>query len=162
MNSKSNLGFVGLGIMGAPMAGHLRAAGHTLFVTTRSQVPAALLQAGAVNCANAADVARQADIIVTRVPDTPDTPDLEQVLFGKGGIADDHGGGPQKHLHSVLPLRQWMGKKMTHVGGSGGPPHSRSVWRAHGQTHLQPGLSHQTAPEGFEPGAQAERRRQIG
>ena len=85
MNSKSNLGFVGLGIMGAPMAGHLRAAGHTLFVTTRSQVPAALLQAGAVNCANAADVARQADIIFTIVPDTPD---VEQVLFGKGGIAE--------------------------------------------------------------------------
>ena len=85
MNSKSNLGFVGLGIMGAPMAGHLRAAGHTLFVTTRSQVPAALLQAGAVNCANAADVARQADIIFTMVPDTPD---VEQVLFGKGGIAE--------------------------------------------------------------------------
>ena len=116
MNIGSNLGFVCIGIgicicicigiMSAPMTSHRRAAGHRLFVTTRSHVPVALPQAGAVTCADAADVARQADIIVTRVPDTPDTPDLEQVLFGKGGIADDHGGGPQKHLHSVLPLWQ--------------------------------------------------------
>ena len=85
MNTGLNIGFVGLGIMGAPMAGHLRAAGHTLFVTTRSQVPAALVQAGAVTCANAAEVARQADIVFTMVPDTPD---VEKVLFGKGGIAE--------------------------------------------------------------------------
>ena len=37
-----NIGFIGLGIMGAPMAGHLLAAGHTLFVRTRSKVPEAL------------------------------------------------------------------------------------------------------------------------
>ena len=42
------LGFIGLGIMGTPMAGHLRAAGHELFVTTRSKLPPALLDAGAV------------------------------------------------------------------------------------------------------------------
>ena len=42
------LGFIGLGIMGAPMAGHLRAAGHELFVNTRSSVPQALRDAGAV------------------------------------------------------------------------------------------------------------------
>ncbi|MDP3226233.1 MAG: NAD(P)-binding domain-containing protein, partial [Rubrivivax sp.] len=57
MNVGSKLGFIGLGIMGAPMAGHLRAAGHEVFVTTRSQVPAALLEAGAVACASAAEVA---------------------------------------------------------------------------------------------------------
>ena len=104
MNIGSNLGFVCIGIgicicigiMSAPMTSHRRAAGHRLFVTTRSQVPVALPQAGAVTCADAADVARQADIIVTRVPDMPATPDLEQVLFGKGGIADHHGGGAAK------------------------------------------------------------------
>jgi len=42
------LGFIGLGIMGTPMAGHLRAAGHELFVATRSNVPQVLLDAGAV------------------------------------------------------------------------------------------------------------------
>jgi 2-hydroxy-3-oxopropionate reductase len=78
------LGFIGLGIMGAPMAGHLRAAGHELFVATRSKVPQALLDAGAVACANAAAVAREADIVFTMVPDTPD---VEAVLFGELGIA---------------------------------------------------------------------------
>ena len=83
MNTGSNIGFVGLGIMGAPMAGHLRAAGHGLFVSTRSKVPQDLLDAGAVACANGAEVARRADIVFTMVPDTPD---VEKVLFGEGGL----------------------------------------------------------------------------
>jgi 2-hydroxy-3-oxopropionate reductase len=77
------LGFIGLGIMGAPMAGHLAAAGHTLFVTTRSKVPADLA-AKATTCATAAEVARQADVVFTMVPDTPD---VEAVLFGENGVA---------------------------------------------------------------------------
>ena len=78
------LGFVGLGIMGAPMAGHLRAAGHDLYVNTRSEVPKALQDAGAVACKTPAEVAKQADVIFTMVPDTPD---VQKVLFGEGGIA---------------------------------------------------------------------------
>ena len=78
------LGFIGLGIMGAPMAGHLRAAGHELFVATRSAVPQVLLDAGAVRCANGAEVARQAEVVFTMVPDTPD---VEAVLFGANGVA---------------------------------------------------------------------------
>jgi len=65
------LGFIGLGIMGAPMAGHLLAAGHELFAHSRSGVPQALQEAGAKVCKTAADDARQADIIFTMVPDTP-------------------------------------------------------------------------------------------
>jgi 2-hydroxy-3-oxopropionate reductase len=80
----SKIGFIGLGIMGAPMAGHLRAAGHELFVNTRSAVPQALQDAGAVVCKTPADVARQAEVIFTMVPDTPD---VQKVLFGDGGIA---------------------------------------------------------------------------
>ncbi len=78
------LGFIGLGIMGAPMAGQLRAAGHDLFVNTRSKVPAALTDAGAVACKTPAEVARQADVVFTMLPDTPD---VELVLFGTGGVA---------------------------------------------------------------------------
>ena len=78
------LGFVGLGIMGTPMAGHLRAAGHELFVNTRSAVPQTLLDAGAVACKTPADVAQKADVIFTMVPDTPD---VQKVLFGDNGIA---------------------------------------------------------------------------
>ena len=66
------LGFIGLGIMGAPMAGHLRAAGHELFVQTRSAVPPALIASGAQPCATAAGVGRAADIVFLMVPDTPD------------------------------------------------------------------------------------------
>jgi 2-hydroxy-3-oxopropionate reductase len=78
------LGFVGLGIMGAPMAGHLRAAGHELFVNTRSAVPQALLDAGAEACKTPAEVASKADVIFTMVPDTPD---VAKVLFGENGVA---------------------------------------------------------------------------
>ena len=76
------LGFIGLGIMGAPMAGHLLAAGHRLFVHARSQVPAGL--AGATACANAKEVAQQADIVFLMLPDTPD---VQKVLFGDNGVA---------------------------------------------------------------------------
>ncbi len=76
------IGFIGLGIMGAPMAQHLLAAGNELFVRTRSKVPAAL--AAATPCATNADVARAADIVFLMLPDTPD---VEQVLFGKDGVA---------------------------------------------------------------------------
>jgi len=78
------IGFIGLGIMGAPMAGHLRAAGHELFVHTRSKVPGALADAGAVACGSAQEVAQRADIVFTMVPDTPD---VEKVLFGESGVA---------------------------------------------------------------------------
>ena len=78
------LGFIGLGIMGAPMAGHLRAAGHELFVHTRSAVPQALLDAGAVACASATEVTQKAEVVFLMLPDTPD---VEKVLFGAGGVA---------------------------------------------------------------------------
>jgi 2-hydroxy-3-oxopropionate reductase len=78
------IGFIGLGIMGAPMAGHLRAAGHELFVHTRGKVPAALSEAGAIACASAKEVAERADIVFTMVPDTPD---VEKVLFADNGVA---------------------------------------------------------------------------
>ncbi len=81
-SSPQKLGFIGLGIMGAPMAGHLRAAGHQLFVRTRSKVPEAL--AGATVCASATEVAQRADIVFLMLPDTPD---VETVLFGKDGVA---------------------------------------------------------------------------
>jgi 2-hydroxy-3-oxopropionate reductase len=79
-----NIGFVGLGIMGTPMAGHLIASGHTLFLNSLKGVPEALIAAGGMSCARPADVARSADIIITMVPDTPD---VEAALFAEGGIA---------------------------------------------------------------------------
>ena len=80
-----NLGFIGLGIMGAPMAGHLIAAGHDLFLKTRRAVPEALVAAGGTACATAAEVAERADVVILMLPDTPD---VEAVLFGADGVAD--------------------------------------------------------------------------
>jgi 2-hydroxy-3-oxopropionate reductase len=78
------LGFIGLGIMGAPMAGHLLAAGHTVYLNTRSTVPASLLDAGGQACFSAQEAAQKADIIFLMLPDTPD---VEAVLFGAQGVA---------------------------------------------------------------------------
>jgi 2-hydroxy-3-oxopropionate reductase len=78
------LGFIGLGIMGAPMAGHLLKAGHALFVHTRGPLKAELAGAGAQPCASAQAVAEATDIVFLMLPDTPD---VEDVLFGKSGVA---------------------------------------------------------------------------
>ena len=78
------LGFIGLGTMGAPMCHRLIAAGHRLFVRTRSKVPESIVAAGAMRCATARAVAQQADVIFLMVPDTPD---VEEILFGATGVA---------------------------------------------------------------------------
>ena len=80
----SNIGFVGLGIMGTPMAGHLIAAGHQLYVYDVKAIPAALTAAGAVACASAKAVAEQGEIIITMVPDTPH---VAAALFDAEGVA---------------------------------------------------------------------------
>ena len=84
MSQSLNVGFVGLGIMGAPMCGHLINGGHQVFVSTRSKVPDSIAQTKAVICKTPQEVAEKADIIITMVPDTPD---VEKVLFSDHGIA---------------------------------------------------------------------------
>jgi len=79
----AKVGFIGLGIMGQPMAGHLIDAGHQLSLFSRS-VPAALASRGKV-CRNGKEVAESSDIIIVMVPDTPD---VEKVLFSKDGVAE--------------------------------------------------------------------------
>ncbi len=78
-----NIGFIGLGIMGAPMAARLADAGHRLYVHTRSQVPPELASRATV-VPNAQAVAQHADVVFTMLPDTPD---VEAVLFGANGVA---------------------------------------------------------------------------
>ena len=78
------IGFIGLGIMGTPMCGHLIAAGHELFIHTRKPAPAEIA-AKATACPSAAAVAQAAEIVFLMLPDTPD---VESVLFGKGGVAE--------------------------------------------------------------------------
>lgn len=81
----SNIGFIGLGIMGKPMAANLIKGGHTLFLHSRSGVPQELTAAGGKACASAKEVAQKSDIVITMVPDTPD---VEKVLFGANGVAE--------------------------------------------------------------------------
>jgi 2-hydroxy-3-oxopropionate reductase len=83
-SNNMKLGFVGLGIMGAPMAGQLIKAGHQVFVCTRSKVPESITGSNVTVCKTGRDVAQKADIVFTMVPDTPD---VEAVLFGEHGIA---------------------------------------------------------------------------
>ncbi len=78
------IGFIGLGIMGAPMAGHLVQAGHQLFVFTRGKLAEAIAGSSATQCTSARGVAERADIVFIMVPDTPD---VEAVMFGESGIA---------------------------------------------------------------------------
>jgi 3-hydroxyisobutyrate dehydrogenase-like beta-hydroxyacid dehydrogenase len=78
------LAFIGLGIMGGPMAGHLLAAGHSLVVNTRTRSRADdLLARGAKWADTPAQAAAQADVVFTCVPDTPD---VEAVVRGHDGI----------------------------------------------------------------------------
>jgi len=84
MSNQKKIGFIGLGIMGAPMASHLVNAGYELFINTRSKVPEILAGTKAIQCPSPQAVAEQADIIFIMVPDTPD---VEKVLFGDKGVA---------------------------------------------------------------------------
>lgn len=78
------IGFIGLGVMGKPMAKNLIKAGHRLVVHNRSR-PAAdeLVGAGAAAGTSAADVARQATVVITMLPDTTD---VERVIAGPDGV----------------------------------------------------------------------------
>ncbi len=80
-----DVGFIGLGIMGRPMAGHLQAAGHRLFLHDIGPVAQELVAAGGVACKSGKQVAEESDVVVIMVPDTPH---VEQVLFGAGGVAE--------------------------------------------------------------------------
>jgi len=70
------IGFIGLGVMGAPKAGHLLNAGHQLFVFTLGKMPEDVANSRATQCLDAKGVAEPADIIITMVPDTPDVADV--------------------------------------------------------------------------------------
>lgn len=101
-----NVGFIGLGIMGTPMALQLLNKGHQLVVHTRRQVPEAITAAGGVRAANATAVAKEAEVIITMLPDTPD---VEAVLFGEHGVAEGlkgHGGARKVviDMSSISPM----------------------------------------------------------
>jgi 2-hydroxy-3-oxopropionate reductase len=80
-----NIGFIGPGIMGGPMALNMMKGGHKLWVyARRPEAMKTLVASGATACASAADVAKHADVIFLIVSDTPD---VESVIFGEAGLA---------------------------------------------------------------------------
>ncbi|MBA7664905.1 2-hydroxy-3-oxopropionate reductase [subsurface metagenome] len=112
----AKLGFIGLGIMGKPMAGHLLAAGHTVHVY--DVVPESvkeLAAKGAVACNSGKEVAQKSDVIFTMVPDTPD---VEAVIFGKDGVAEGvRSGSIVVDMSSVSPLAtKEFAKKLAAMG----------------------------------------------
>jgi 2-hydroxy-3-oxopropionate reductase len=96
------IGFVGLGIMGRPMALNLIRGGHELFVYGKRTVPAEVREAGATVCDTLKAIAERAEIVILIVPDTPD---VKAVLFGPDGIAE--GLSPGKtvvDMSSISPI----------------------------------------------------------
>ena len=118
-SSPVKIGFIGLGIMGTPMAEHLLHAGHQLFVYCRGKLPKSIAESSATQCLNARGVAERADVIFTMVPDTPD---VEAVLFAADGVAE----GLAKHkdvrktvvdMSSISPIAtKVFAKKINDLG----------------------------------------------
>jgi len=79
------IGFIGLGIMGRPMALNLLKGGHELFLHSHGGVPRELQDEGGTACGSGREVAEAAEVVITMVPDTPH---VEDVLFGAGGVAE--------------------------------------------------------------------------
>src|SRR6185436_12349691 len=114
--SMANIGFIGLGIMGAPMAGHLVAGGHKLLTCIhKSPVPADLASKGVATLATPKAVAEKSDIIILMVPDTPQ---VEQVLFGENGVAKGLSKGKTViDMSSIAPLAtKEFAKKINALG----------------------------------------------
>jgi 2-hydroxy-3-oxopropionate reductase len=98
----TNIGFIGLGTMGRPMAGHLQAAGHRLFLHDVGPIPPELVSGGGVVCKSGREVAQEAQVVIIMVPDTPH---VEAVLFGADGVADGLSKGKiVVDMSSISPL----------------------------------------------------------
>jgi 2-hydroxy-3-oxopropionate reductase len=79
------IGFIGLGIMGKPMAHHLLKAGYELFVLQRNEAAAELVAAGATGLSSNKAIAEKADVVITMLPDSPQ---VEEVVLGKEGVME--------------------------------------------------------------------------
>jgi 2-hydroxy-3-oxopropionate reductase len=113
-----NIGFIGLGVMGKPMAKHLLAAGHRLTVHNRSRAAVdELAAAGATAATTPAEVARAASVIITMLPDTPD---VERVVAGEGGIVSAlQKGAVVIDMSSVSPIAtERLAAQVAAKGGS--------------------------------------------
>ena len=111
----SKVGFVGLGIMGTPMAEHLIKAGHEVFLFSIPSIPESLVQAGGKACASGKDVASNAEVIFIMVPDTPH---VASALFDPNGIAEGLSSGKiVVDMSSISPIEtKEFAKKVNALG----------------------------------------------
>lgn len=86
----ADVGFIGLGVMGRPMAAHLQRGGHRLFFHVRREPPPEIVASGAIACPSAREVAARAETIILMLPNTPD---VQSVIFGPEGLAAALGPG---------------------------------------------------------------------
>jgi 2-hydroxy-3-oxopropionate reductase len=97
-----NIGFIGLGVMGRPMAGHLIDAGHHVSLHRVKQVSQSLVDKGGKALDSARAVAEASDVIILMLPDTPD---VEAVLFGADGVAEGLSAGKLViDMSSIAPV----------------------------------------------------------
>ena len=112
----SKIGFIGLGIMGRPMAGHLLDAGHEVVTVRRGTLDATLAEKGLRELDSPAAVAGEAEVIITMVPDTPD---VEAVLFGEGGVIEGLTPGTLViDMSSIAPIATQGFARRIHEAGS--------------------------------------------
>lgn len=112
------VGFIGLGIMGRPMAGHLQSGGHELFVMRHhSPIPQEILAANAVECESPQAITHAAEVIILMLPDTPD---VDAVLFGNSGIAQEiEAGKIVVDMSSISPTAtRIFADRINELGGS--------------------------------------------
>ena len=111
----SKIGFIGLGIMGNPMAGHLQQDGHELFLHDVVDLPKELLDGGATKCSSGKEVAENAEIVIIMVPDTPH---VDAVLFGENGVAEGLSKGKTVvDMSSISPIEtKEFAKKIQDLG----------------------------------------------
>lgn len=110
------IGFIGLGVMGRPMAEHLIAAGHELLLHRVKPVSQGLVDAGGTALASAAEVAGAAEVVILMLPDTPD---VEAVLFGEDGVAEALNPGTLViDMSSISPVAtQGFAARIAEAGG---------------------------------------------
>src|SRR5438874_6543962 len=110
-----DVGFIGLGTMGRPMASHLQAAGHRLFLCDVGPISQELVAAGGVVCKSGKEVAEQSDVVIMMVPDTPH---VQAVLFGANGVAEGLSKGRiVVDMSSISPLAtKEFAKKINALG----------------------------------------------
>jgi 2-hydroxy-3-oxopropionate reductase len=124
------IGFIGLGVMGRPMAGHLITAGHDVYLNRVKEASQHLVEAGGKPLETARQVAEASEIVILMLPDTPD---VEAVLFGEVGVAQGLSAGKLViDMSSISPVAtKTFASRIGELGGAMWTPRVR--WRSRPQ-----------------------------